>query len=326
MFVKRLRRYRVQASIRNLLCEHALPLTKLIQPLFIKEGETLPMPNLPGMNRYALEDLLRIIEDGLYKGVASYALFPVVSPEKKDLWGSEALNGENFLNRAVEKIKATFPETCIMTDVALDPYTSHGHDGIWDECLQDVDNDATVSRLATMALLQAQAGSDMVCPSDMMDGRVKVIRGALDEAGFNYTLIHAYAAKFASCYYGPFRDCLGSGLKSGTKRTYQLAPTNDREALLEALTDEQEGADILMVKPAGPYLDILAKLRQRTLLPLSAYQVSGEYAQIKAAATRGWIDEKAAFQESLTGIKRAGADMIITYAALEYADWMKKNQ
>jgi porphobilinogen synthase len=256
-------------------------------------------------------------------GVRGVALFPVTPPHLKNPHGTEALNESCLVLRAVERLRQSVPGLVLFTDIALDPYTTHGHDGLLNATGDDVDNDATVEVLARMAVLHARAGVDFVAPSDMMDGRVAAIRSALDQHSFGQTGILAYSAKFASAYYGPFREAVGSAQAAGTtaldKRTYQLNPANPREAIADALLDEAEGADALMVKPAGPYLDILHQLRQRTLLPLAAYQVSGEYAQIHAAARMGWLDLARTRNESLLAIKRAGADWILTYFAKDMA-------
>jgi porphobilinogen synthase len=256
-------------------------------------------------------------------GIRGVALFPVTPPELKHIRGVEALNSSCLVLRAVRALKDALPSLIVFTDIALDPYTTHGHDGILTPDGNDVDNDATVEVLSQMALLHAEAGVDFVAPSDMMDGRVLAIRQALDAAGRGATGILAYSAKFASAYYGPFRDAVGSSAAAGTraldKRTYQLNPANRREAIADALLDEQEGADALMVKPAGPYLDIISELRQRTLRPIAAYQVSGEYAQIHAAAKLGWLDLAKTRDESLLAIKRAGADWILSYFAKDMA-------
>jgi len=274
---------------------------------------------MPGVSRFAVSGLVSECRSLERLGIRAVALFPCLDSKRKDATGSEALNPDTLILRAIRALKAALPELVIITDIALDPYTTHGHDGVLTPDGADVDNDATVQILAQMALLHAQAGTDLVAPSDMMDGRVRAIRSALDDAGHAQTGILAYAAKFASAYYGPFRDAVGSAGAARTrhldKRTYQLNPANRREALFDALLDEEEGADVLMVKPAGPYLDVLHELRQKTLLPLAAYQVSGEYAQIHAAARLGWLDLESARDESLIAIKRAGADLILTYFA-----------
>jgi porphobilinogen synthase len=255
-------------------------------------------------------------------GIPAIALFPVVPDEKKDEVGTESYNPEGLIPRTVAAIKAQTPDITVITDVALDPYTSHGHDGILDESGYIV-NDITVEVLAKMAIAQARAGCDMVAPSDMMDGRIGAIRDALDEEGFTNVCIMAYSAKYASAYYGPFRDALGSAPKSGDKKTYQMNPANSTEAILEVELDITEGADIVMVKPALPYLDIISKVRDVSAVPVAAYNVSGEYAMIKAAGEKGWIDEKKVMMETLLSIKRAGADLILTYFAKEVALLLK---
>jgi porphobilinogen synthase len=296
-----------------------------IAPLFVQEGTAAPtaVGSMPGVFRLNLDDLVREARELFDLGIRGIALFPVTPTELKTPDGREALNPDCLVLRAVRAIKAAVPELVLFTDIALDPYTSHGHDGLLTADGRDVDNDATVTVLGEMAALHAAAGTDFVAPSDMMDGRVRAIRHALDSVGAADTGILAYSAKFASAYYGPFREAVGSAKAAGTrsldKRTYQLNPANPREALKDALLDEQEGADVLMVKPAGPYLDILAELRRQTRLPLAAYQVSGEYAQIHAAARAGWLDLEATRNESLLAIKRAGADWILTYFARDMA-------
>lgn len=278
---------------------------------------------MPGVERLGIEDLRREVEACARLGIRGVALFPVTDPARKDATGSEALNPDALILRAVRAIRDDVPDMALFTDIALDPYTSHGHDGILTPDGGEVDNDATVEVLARMAVLHAAAGADFVAPSDMMDGRVGRIRSELDAAGHGRTGILAYSAKFASSYYGPFREAVGSAAAAGTpaldKRGYQLNPANRREALREAELDEVEGADALMVKPAGPYLDIIRDLRERTGLPVAAYQVSGEYAQIHAAARLGWLDLQRTRDESLLAIRRAGADWILTYFAREVA-------
>ncbi|MBS0623621.1 MAG: porphobilinogen synthase [Verrucomicrobia bacterium] len=324
MLLKRPRRNRKSAAIRSLVCETRLAASQLIYPLFIKEGSTEPVSSFPRIHRFCETDLLKEIERSLNLGIHSFALFPIIDTYLKNEQATEAVKEDNLLHKTLRAIKSHFPETCVNTDVALDPYTSHGHDGIYDPQQKDIANDPTVSILAEMALRQAEAGSDMVAPSDMMDGRVIAIRKVLDDHGFSHVNIHSYAIKYASCLYGPFRDAVGSQLKFGNKKTYQLNPANFREALLEAALDEEEGADIVMVKPASLYLDIICRLREHTHLPISAFQVSGEYAAILSAAQQGWLDEKQGLWESLLGIRRAGADMIFTYAAPQVAQWLKE--
>jgi porphobilinogen synthase len=304
-----------------LVQETHVRVSDLIAPLFVHGGSHAEekIASLPGVSRWSVDALVDHAAGLKELGIGAVALFPATPPGLKDATGSEALNPENLVCRAVRALKRALPDLVVITDVALDPYTDHGHDGVLDPGTGDVDNDATVSLLARMAVLQARAGSDWVAPSDMMDGRVAALRGALDEAGLTRTVILAYSAKFASAFYGPFRDAVGSQAAAGRgyldKRTYQLNPANAREALADALLDEAEGADILMVKPAGPYLDVIRDLRGATRLPVAAYQVSGEYAALHAAAERGWLDLEAARDESLLAIKRAGADLILTYFA-----------
>lgn len=319
------RRLRRSPAVRALVRETRLTADDLIAPLFVREGDgpAEPVGSMPGVLRHSIPQLVEECRGLAALGVHAVALFPCTPAALKTPDGREALNPENLLNRAVRAVKAALPDLVVITDVALDPYTSHGHDGLLD-ARGDVDNDATVAVLAKMAVLQARAGSDWVAPSDMMDGRVRAIRAALDAAGCAETTILSYAAKFASAFYGPFRDAVGSQSAAAggsylDKRTYQLDPANAREAVADALLDEAEGADLLMVKPAGPYLDVIAALRAATRRPVAAYQVSGEYAQLHAAAGRGWLNLEQARDESLLAIKRAGADLILTYFAGEVA-------
>lgn len=310
------RRNRKSPAIRALIQEIRLHVTDLIYPLFIREGAQLrdPIASMPGIYRLSGDSILKEVERAVELGIPGIALFPVIPSELKDLEGSEGVNPDGFLQKTIQMIKEEFPEICLISDVALDPYTSHGHDGLVNDG-GEVVNDETVEVLVKMALIQAQAGSDMVAPSDMMDGRVREIRLSLDAHGFHHVNILSYTAKYASAFYGPFRDALSSRLQFGDKKSYQMNPANRREALLEARLDEEEGADILMVKPALAYLDVIAAIKQATSLPIAAYQVSGEYAMIMAAAQNGWLDGEKALWESLHCIKRAGADMIFTYAA-----------
>jgi porphobilinogen synthase len=305
-----------------MLEETAVRPEQLVWPVFIKESLSTPeeVASMPGVFRYPLRDLLTECSDLHARGLKAVALFPCTPPDKKSADGAEALRADTWLHRAVRALKKELPSLLVFTDVALDPYTTHGHDGLLTADGGDVDNDATIRVLARMAVAQAEAGADFVAPSDMMDGRVAAIRQSLDAAGFPQTGILAYSAKFASAFYGPFRDAVGSSRPAGSyldKKTYQLNPANRREALREALLDAAEAADILMVKPAGPYLDIIRDIRNSCDLPLAAYQVSGEYAQIAAASERGWIDRKQARNESLLAIRRAGADLVLTYFAHE---------
>ncbi len=324
------RRNRQSANQRALLQELRIHPSSLILPLFVREspGQASAINALPGQKRYLIDELPAIIDEALSCGIKAVALFPCLLSDKKTPNADHALSPDTLILKATRSLRARFPDLIIITDVALDPYTSHGHDGILDRN-GDVDNDATVSILARQALLQAEAGSTWVAPSDMMDGRVGAIREALDQAGYIKTCIMAYSAKFASAFYGPFRNAVGSDQAAGTlsldKRTYQLPYTNPQEALRDALLDDLEGADALMVKPAGHYLDIIYRLKQETLLPIAAYQVSGEYAQICAASNAGWLDRNDAIIESLYAIKRAGADIIFTYFAIEAAHLIQKS-
>lgn len=317
---RRMRRNRSTAAVRGLLQETKLHREDLIQPLFFHDGrgEAQEINSMPGIVRHSLSTLLEECRQLVDLGLSAIALFPCIDSVKKDPMGTHALAAENVLYQAIQKIKKAFPELIVMADVALDPYTSHGHDGLLNE-QGHIENDATIKMLARQALMEAEAGADIVAPSDMMDGRVKAIRSALDEKGFQKTAIMAYSAKYASAYYGPFRQAVGSEKKTAPvdKRTYQMDPANLREALLEVKLDEEEGADIVMIKPAGPYLDVIRAVREATLLPIAAYQVSGEYAQICAAARLGWLDYEAVRDEALLAIKRAGATLILSYFAKE---------
>ncbi len=319
------RRLRRTAALRELVRETEVRAADLIAPLFVVEGEAAPegIVSMPGQFRLGLADLVRECRELWALGVRAVALFPKLDAALKDAEGTEERNENGLILRAVRAVKTALPDLVVITDVALDPYTSHGHDGVLNAAGDDVDNDATVARLAAMAVRQAAAGVDFVAPSDMMDGRVRAIRAALDAAGFGETGILAYSVKFNSAYYGPFREAVGSAQAAGTKllskATYQLDPANRRAALAEAVLDEAEGADILMVKPAGAYLDIIRDVRERSGKPLAAYQVSGEYAQIHAAARLGWLDLVRTRDESLLAIKRAGADLILTYFAKDVA-------
>jgi porphobilinogen synthase len=320
------RRMRRTPALRALANETNVHVHHLIQPLFVIDGDGAaePIESMPGISRLTIPLLIEECRQLQALGISAVALFPKLEDSLKTDDGREALNPETLILRAIRALKAAVPEVVVITDLALDPYTVHGHDGLFDIQEGDLSNDATVEILAEMAVLAAEAGVDMVAPSDMMDGRVGAIRVALDGNGFEKTSIMAYSAKFASAFYGPFRDAVGSASSAGThhldKRTYQLNPGNRREALMEVAFDEEEGADVLMVKPAGPYLDIIREVREVTELPLAAYQVSGEYAQLHAAAERGWLDLQRCRDESLLAIRRAGADMILTYFARAYAE------
>lgn len=327
--IPRPRRLRRHATLRRMTCETHLRVDHLVQPLFVIEGDGEPeaIASMPGQFRRSLDDLRREGERLFRLGIPAVALFPSLPPDRKDPEGGEALREETLVLRAVRALKATVPELLVMTDIALDPYTTHGHDGVLTESGDNVDNDRTVAILRRMACLHAESGTDMVAPSDMMDGRVAAIREALDEKGHSDTGLLAYTAKFDSAFYGPFRDAVGSATAAGTrllsKAGYQLNPANAREAERELELDEAEGADMLMVKPAGPYLDIIRLARERSLLPVAAYQVSGEYAQLHAAAEKGWLELARCRDESLLAIRRAGADLILTYFA---ADWARERE
>jgi porphobilinogen synthase len=321
----RMRRTRASVGLRRMVQEVRLDVADLIYPLFVHAGDSNePVASMPGVERRSVKDLVRECLEAYELGIPAVAIFPVIEAGKKDARGTQALAEDNLLFCALGEVKSVVPKLVLIADVALDPYTNHGHDGVLTPDGGDVDNDATVEILCDLAVRQARAGADIVAPSDMMDGRVGAIRAALDAAGKTNTCILAYAAKFASAYYGPFRDAVGSVQSAPiSKATYQLDPANVREALREVELDEREGADMVMVKPAGPYLDVIRAVREQTKLPLAAYQVSGEYAQIHAAARAGWLDYDNCRDESLLAIKRAGAEMILTYFAREVAEILK---
>ncbi len=324
---KRPRRLRKSASILSLSQENFLNPADFILPVFVIDGRnrTQNVPSMPGVQRLSIDKLLRKCDSLLKKGIAAIAPFPSVDMRLKTPDAAEALNEKSLTNRTIREVKKRFPEMAVIADIALDPYTTHGHDGLLDESGREILNDETVEVLCGMALGAASAGADFVAPSAAMDGRTSAIREALDECGFTKTAIMGYSAKYASCFYSPFRDAVGSSKSAGTptldKRSYQINCANSREGLKEALLDEDEGADVLMVKPAGFYLDIIASLRPLTNLPIAAYQVSGEYSMICAAAKLGWLDFEKAKYESLISIKRAGADMILSY----FADSLEPN-
>ncbi|GMV44442.1 MAG: delta-aminolevulinic acid dehydratase [Myxococcales bacterium] len=320
---RRPRRNRRNEIIRSFHRETALAARDFIYPLFIHEGsDDIPIASMPGCARLSPDGLLREVEGALEDGVGAVVLFPAVAEDLKTPGAEECFNPEGLVPRAIRGLKERWPELLVVTDVALDPYSSMGHDGLVSDDGRIL-NDETVRVLCKQALAQARAGADIISPSDMMDGRVGAIRDALDAEGFCEVAILAYTAKYASAFYGPFRDALDSAPKFGDKKTYQMDPANRREALREVLLDEQEGADMVMVKPAGPYLDVIRELREATALPVAAYQVSGEYAMLKAAAERGWLDERKVVLESLLGIRRAGADVILTYFARAAARWLR---
>jgi porphobilinogen synthase len=317
------RRNRRSEAIRALVRETRVTADKLIFPLFLHEdkGDT-PLESMPGQKRWSINGLVNQVSHAARLGIRAVVLFPKVPEKKKNPTGDESWNEKGLIPQAIKAIKTAVPGMAVITDVALDPYNSDGHDGIVRNGV--IVNDETVAVLCKQAVCQARAGADIVAPSDMMDGRVGAIRTALDAERFTDVAILAYTAKYASAFYGPFRGALDSSPRVGDKKSYQMDPGNSREALREAMLDEAEGADMLMVKPAGPYLDVIADLRGASDLPIAAYQVSGEYLMIKEAARSGWLDEQAAVMESLTGIFRAGADMALTYFAAEAAEWLRQ--
>ncbi len=324
---RRMRRLRRDDFSRRLAREHRLSADDFIYPVFVLDGQRREeaVPSMPGVMRKSVDLLLRDAERCMQLGVPAMALFPVVAAEHKSLDAAAAWAAEGLVPRTVRALKREFPDLGVITDVALDPYTSHGQDGILDPTGY-VDNEVTVDALVRQALAHAQAGADMVAPSDMMDGRIGAVREALDAAGSQRTRILAYAAKYASSFYGPFRDAVGSAgnLSGGNKYTYQMDPANSDEALWEVHLDLQEGADMVMVKPGLPYLDILWRVKDAFGVPTAVYQVSGEYAMLKAAGGQGWIDEQACVLEALLAFKRAGANAILTYFALDAAQWLRR--
>ncbi|WP_298215499.1 porphobilinogen synthase [Acidocella sp.] len=321
----RLRRNRFDEATRRLVAEHKLATDDLIWPIFIREGGGPPaeIAAMPGVYRFGLEDLPRHVEEAARLGIPAIALFPVTPAERKDAEGAEALNPENLICRAARRLKAAFPQIALVGDVALDPYTDHGHDGV----VRDgyVANDESVAVLCRQAVNQAEAGIDIIAPSDMMDGRVGALREALDAEGLIHTRIMSYAAKYASAFYGPFREAIGSQVAlKGDKKTYQMNPANSDEALREVAMDIAEGADMVMVKPGLPYLDIIRRVKDGFGLPVFAYQVSGEYAMIEAAARNGWLDHDKAMMEALLCFKRAGCSGILTYHAVQAARLLRQ--
>jgi len=313
----RLRRLRRTGALRSLVRETRLDVSDLVYPLFVGP-ESMPNEELPALGRFSVDDLAREAEELLGLGLSSVILFGI--PEEKDDEGSGAYAAEGIVQRALRALRERYPDLVLITDVCLCEYTSHGHCGVIED--GEVANDATLELLSRTAVSHAEAGADVVAPSDMMDGRVAALRAALDEGGFTDTPIVSYAAKYASAFYGPFREAAESSPSFGDRRGYQMDPANVREALRECELDVAEGADVLMVKPALPNLDVLRAVRDRFDLPVAAYNVSGEYAMVKAAAARGWMDEQQAAMESLTAIKRAGADFVVTYWAKELAGWL----
>ncbi|MGJ4804765.1 porphobilinogen synthase [Luteimonas sp. SDU82] len=321
----RMRRMRCDDFSRRLMRETTLSADDLIYPVFVHEADgRAPVPSMPGVERLSIDELLRVAETASELRIPALALFPVTAPEAKSLDAAAAWDDEGLCQRAVRALKARFPQLGVITDVALDPYTAHGQDGLLDADGY-VMNDATVEALVQQALSHARAGADVVAPSDMMDGRIGAIRLALEEAGFIHTRILAYAAKYASAFYGPFRDAVGSAsaLGKADKTTYQMDPANSDEALREVAADLDEGADMVMVKPGLPYLDIVRRVKDHFGVPTFAYQVSGEYAMLKAAAANGWLDERACALEALLAFRRAGADGVLSYHALDAARWLR---
>ncbi len=316
---QRPRRNRLNPAIRGLIRETSVSPANLVWPAFVQEGNKLrsPIMSMPGVARLSIDQLVCDCQKAFDLGIPAVALFPVIENSLKNSEGKESLNPKGLLQRAVKELKKSIPGLLVITDVALDPYSCDGHDGL----VQDgkILNDETLPLLASMSVAQAEAGADVVAPSDMMDGRVEAIRWALDDAGFNDVLICSYCAKYASAFYGPFRDALDSAPKEGDKKTYQMDPANVQEALREILLDEEEGADWLLIKPGLPYLDIIRLTREHSVLPIAAYHVSGEYAMLKAAAEKGWLNYDSCLIESLISMRRAGADMIFTYGALDAA-------
>lgn len=317
------RRNRRTAALRGLMRETELSPAHLILPLFVTEGDDtrIPIGAMPGCFRLSIRHIVDTAREAWQLGVPAVALFPALPESRKDKRATESTNPDGLLQQTVKALKDALPGLCVITDVAMDPYSIDGHDGYVEN--GEIVNDITLEILAEMAVAQAAAGADLVAPSDMMDGRVGVLREALDEAGYTQTGILAYSAKYASAFYGPFREALDSAPRSGDKKTYQMDPANRKEALREVMLDVAEGADIVMVKPAMPYLDVIADVAAQVEVPVAAYQVSGEYAMIKAAAANGWLEEARIVGESLTAIRRAGADMILTYFAMDFARQMR---
>ena len=320
------RRNRKSEVIRDMVQETRLTTHDFIFPLFIIEGQNqvLDIKSMPGIYRYSADRIVEEVGKCVELGIKSFAPFPSINDSLKDRLARESANPEGLYLKAVADIKRQFPDIVIMTDVAMDPYSSDGHDGVVDADSGEILNDATLEVLGQMALAQARAGADIIGPSDMMDGRVAWIRRVLDENAFQHVSIMSYTAKYASAFYGPFRDALDSAPKKGDKKSYQMNPANKREALRELALDEAEGADMVMVKPALSYLDIIHSVKEHTHLPVTAYNVSGEYAMVKAAAQNGWLDGEKTMMEVLTSIKRAGADVILTYFAKEAATVLRR--
>ncbi|MEC9019109.1 MAG: porphobilinogen synthase [Nitrospinota bacterium] len=322
--INRPRRNRLTSGIRGLIRETNIQPRDLVWPTFVQEGnnQRAPIAAMPGVSRLSIDQLVMDSNKAFELGIPAVALFPAIDDSLKNSEGKESLNPNGLLQRAVKKLKKEIPELVVITDVALDPYSSDGHDGFVQN--GKILNDETLPLLAGMAVAQAKAGADVVAPSDMMDGRVEAIRWALDDAGFQNVLICSYCAKYASAFYGPFRDALESAPKEGDKKTYQMDPSNAREAIREIHSDEEEGADWLLIKPGLPYLDVIRLAREHSELPVAAYHVSGEYAMLKAAEEKGWLDYESCLMESLVSLRRAGADMIFTYGAIDAASILKR--
>ncbi|WDF69404.1 porphobilinogen synthase [Sphingobacterium oryzagri] len=323
--LQRPRRNRKSAVIRDMIQENHLSASNLIFPLFIVDGkqQKTAVSSMPGIFRYSIDNLLREVESCLKLGLKAFDLFPNIEDSLKDKYATVSYQKGNLYLRAIEEVKKNFPEACVVTDVAMDPYSSDGHDGIVEN--GEIQNDETLEVLGKMALAHAEAGADIIAPSDMMDGRIGYIRELLDAHGFKQVSLMSYTAKYASAFYGPFRDALNSAPKAGDKKSYQMNPANAREALIEAQLDMEEGADFLMVKPGLPYLDIVKLLHDNFDLPIAVYNVSGEYAMLKAAIQNGWLNEERAIMETLLSFKRAGATSILTYHAKEVLEkgWLK---
>ena len=326
---RRLRRNRAHDFSRRMVAEHSLTVNDLIYPVFIVEGNNITesITSMPNVNRISVDVLLKEAEQVAKLGIPVLSLFPAIEPSKKSLLAQEAYNENGLVPKAVRALKKEIPELGVLTDVALDPYTTHGQDGIINK-QGYVQNDISVETLVKQALMQAQAGVDIIAPSDMMDGRIGAIRNELEKHGFFNTQIMAYSAKYASSFYGPFRDAVGSAknIKGSNKKTYQLDPANSNEALQEIYQDLSEGADMVMVKPGMPYLDIVRRVKETFAVPTFAYQVSGEYAMLTAAIQNGWLDEKSAIMESLLCFKRAGTDGVLTYFAKQVAEWLHQQK
>ena len=322
--INRPRRNRLTSAIRGLVRESNIQAQDLVWPTFVQEGndQRTPIVSMPGVSRLSIDQLVADSHKAFELGIPAVALFPAIDDSLKNSKGKESLNPNGLLQRAVKKLKKEIPDMIVITDVALDPYSSDGHDGFVQN--GQILNDETLPLLAGMAVAQAKAGADVVAPSDMMDGRVEAIRLALDDAGFHNVLICSYCVKYASAFYGPFRDALESAPKEGDKKTYQMDPSNAREAIREIHSDEEEGADWLLIKPGLPYLDVIRLTREHSELPIAAYHVSGEYAMLKAAEEKGWLDYESCLMESLISLRRAGADIIFTYGAIDAASILKR--